>query len=139
MAGADGPFQDIVHLRHPHPVSWPDIMSQFSSVLNLPIVDYPSWISAFSTVLDRVDASRAKYAKLGLSLLDFFQSNCTSGDAVDSPVTENNGLSILMGLGERSMRYRALQNSGVMQLGAEDVRKWVEYWRRIGTLALPSM
>lgn len=112
------------------------MMAHFSQVLDLPVVDYSTWISNLSRILDRVDGSKAKYAMPGLSLLDFFQSSCTSGLAAGAPVTENNGLSILMELGESSMRCPILSNSDIEQLGIEDVRRWVGYWRRSG--ALPS-
>ncbi|KAI0695501.1 polyketide synthase [Cerioporus squamosus] len=129
-ADADAVSHSIVHLRHPRPVSWPDMMAHFSAVLDLPVVDYSTWISNLTT-------SQAKYAKPGLSLLDFFQSHCTSGDAAGAPVTENNGLSILMDLGETSMRCSTLRNPGLEQLGVEDVLKWVGYWRRTGALPSP--
>ncbi len=112
-------------------------MAHFSQVLHLPVVDYLTWISDLSTIFERVDGPQTKHAKTGLSLLDFFQSSCTSEDAADAPVTENNGLSILMDMGESSMCCSTLRNPGLEQLGVEDVRKWVGYWRRIG--ALPSL
>ena len=133
---ASASAHNIVHLRHPHPITWPDIMAHFSAVLGWPVVDYAAWIAELSTLHERPGTYNAKVVNAAVSLLGIFPSGETS---MPASVAENNGLSVLMALGESSLRFSVLRGDGVEQLGIEDVRKWVDYWRRTGSLPSGSV
>ena len=108
------------------------MMGHFSTVLDLPTTDYPTWISKLSTIHESSGSANTKFAKTAFSLIRSLQP--CSPDAARAPAYENNGLSIFMDLGESSMRCSVLQDASLDQLGLEDVRGWVEYWRRVGSL-----
>ncbi|KAI0683985.1 polyketide synthase [Cerioporus squamosus] len=130
MVGAAS-SHSIVHLRHPRPVTWSDIMGHFSTILGLPMIDYATWMSQVPTLRERPGAYDAKFVQAAVSLSEIFPSGAST---LDVSVAENDSQSVLMALGESSMRISVLRDPGLKQLDVDDVRKWVEYWRRTGSL-----
>ncbi|KAH9934268.1 putative polyketide synthase [Fomitopsis serialis] len=120
--------EKVLHLRHPQPVTWPEVFNQFASVLNLPLAPYSDWITRLERGLvstDETDATR--YLQHGLRLLDIFR---LASDP-DEPRPDVMGklvphIDITHGL-EASA---TLREGKVAKIGVEDVRRWVDYWRK---------
>ncbi|EJF59192.1 ketoacyl-synt-domain-containing protein [Dichomitus squalens LYAD-421 SS1] len=134
MVDVTSPYT-ILHLRHPRPIGWSDIMSELSRLLRVSTVPYEEWLSRITTA--HPDRRLGKFVSPALTLVDHLRPRYPDDEALRVRVTENNGLSVLMDV-EDSLPYSAvLSNPSLPQLNREEVRKWIDYWRSVG--ALPTM
>ncbi|EIW79995.1 acetyl-CoA synthetase-like protein [Coniophora puteana RWD-64-598 SS2] len=121
------PRSGIVHLIHPHPVQFSSLAAPFSSALNVPMVSYKEWLSKLEAL--NGEARDADVSDLrALRLLTFFQGlalDKTAGDA----------------MGFAKLDCTQLKASSVLAdaecepLGADNVRRWLDYWRRKGLMS----
>lgn len=122
----------IIHLRHPRPILWSEVMEELSRILGTSIVSYTEWISKLTTV--QPHAGMAKFVGPALTLADQLRPLSSNNEALRVRVMENNGLSVFMDI-EASLPYSAtLSSPSLPRLNGDDIRKWVAYWRSIDAL-----
>ncbi|KZT01340.1 acetyl-CoA synthetase-like protein [Laetiporus sulphureus 93-53] len=120
----------VVHLVHPHPVSWSSIANSLSRELSVSLVEYTEWLARLESLLDsshsesleEVEALRDMRA---LRLLPFFRglARTRGGNALGFPE-----LAV-----EKAKNLSPTLANGA-PLTADDAVKWLTYWRGIGLL-----
>ncbi|OBZ73483.1 Nonribosomal peptide synthetase 14 [Grifola frondosa] len=124
--------QPILHLRHPRPMPWSNVMSHISAALNVPLVPYREWFARLEQGLSiSKDTKTSRQLEAGLRLLEYYRPGCE----VDHPyraVMENNGLAFAVAVDEGCKASTKLRNAG--QIDAKETQKWMRYWRDIGYL-----
>lgn len=121
--------EPILHLVHARPLPWSIIIQAFSHELHLPIVPYHEWLATLQRKAQTSDKGEtdieAMRANPALRLLEFF------GHSDLRPGREAIGLA-------RLEVKKAVEVSptleGVQQVGAENVKMWVQAWRSTGFL-----
>jgi hypothetical protein len=68
-------------------------------------------------------------------------SSCSTSSACSSTAlyeekTESMGLLPSVDVSRASAQSKTLGDPGLKQLGADDVNKWVMYWKRVGFLSM---
>ncbi|CCL98280.1 uncharacterized protein FIBRA_00274 [Fibroporia radiculosa] len=126
----------VLHLRNPQPVSWSHMMAHFSAMLNLPLVSYPEWVARLERDMADVEKARSPYLQAGIRLLEFFRvgSDPDHQNRVGNAMTGSRPIVVEL---EEARKVSKTLDAGVPQLGEEDVRRWVEWWRTTGQL--PTM
>ena len=113
----------VLHLVHPHPVSWRTLIAPIAKDLGVPLVSYPEWFKALEGcveegTMEEVDAMRGNPA---LRLLDFFRAPASGDRPAVLPSTE-----------------KAEKVSGTLRnlppLGEGDSKRWMAAWRASGFL-----
>ncbi|KAI1783602.1 ketoacyl-synt-domain-containing protein [Ganoderma leucocontextum] len=131
MVNTRSPYT-ILHLRHPRPITWSEVMEELSKILDASMVPYVEWISKLTTA--QPDTGTAKFIGPALTLADQLPPRYPDNETLRVHVMENNGLSVLMDV-EASLPHSAtLSNPSLRQLNGDDVRKWFGYWRSIDAL-----
>ncbi|KAI1786493.1 acetyl-CoA synthetase-like protein [Ganoderma leucocontextum] len=120
--------ESILHLVHPRPISWHDLIAPIAQELEVPLVPYATWLAALeSSAEGSLDAARENPA---LRLLDFFRS---SAEGNEKPP---------LGLWRLATK-KAVEASETLarmpQLEEADVRRWVAAWRTSGFLNASTM
>ncbi|OBZ73412.1 putative polyketide synthase 22 [Grifola frondosa] len=122
----------ILHLRHPRPLKWADVMKPIAASLHVPLVPYSEWLARLEKGLEASsDKAKAKYLEPGLRLLEFFRTANDSSNPYRS-VMENNGLSYIMAVEQGCDASATLRD--LPQLQAAEIEKSLAYWRSIGFL-----
>lgn len=108
---------NYVHLVHPKPISWSSIATVLSTELQLKIIPYNIWLEKLE------NECSANPQMLNAAFLPFFQ-------VVTYRDPGNEGF----GVPDIDYEYavqasRALQEAA--QVGKEDIRSWIEYWRSV--------
>lgn len=127
-----------LNLVHPRPIEWMalimDIQASVTEVLgrDLELVSLADWFSAIEVHASKATADTFA-AVPAVKLLDFFREITRANDTiVDSDKKVEIG-----GVATFSTE-KMLQMSDVMshlpQIGREDVRRWVQYWREVDFL-----
>jgi hypothetical protein len=98
-----------INLIHPRPSAWSELFSHFSSELGVPLVPYPEWKHRLS---EAASAGVSAEDVPAVKLLAFFSELSVRDD---------------MEIGKAYRASRELRE--LKKLGAEDVRKWLGYWR----------
>lgn len=114
----------VLHLAHPRPVSWSSLIGPIAQSLGVPLVSYPQWLSALeSSLLDTsISEVQHMHRNPALRLLKFFQTVELDKDKEPLGVS---GLAT-----DKAIQVSPTLNSGLKELGGEDVNKWMEGWRR---------
>ncbi|KAJ7763433.1 hypothetical protein B0H16DRAFT_1527845 [Mycena metata] len=109
-----------LHLTHPHPVPFAQILALIAEDLHLPVVPYTTWLNSLQA------ASSSGLDNPGTRLLDFFGSIRAVSDQEEAffPVPLAN---------ENALRNSAFLSS-VPALDRRDVTAWVGYLRKVGYL-----
>ncbi|KAJ7758010.1 hypothetical protein B0H16DRAFT_1536490 [Mycena metata] len=109
-----------LHLTHPHPVPFAQILALIAEDLHLPVVPYTTWLSSLQA------ASSSGLDNPGTRLLDFFGAIRAVSDQEEAffPVPLAN---------ENALRNSAFLSS-VPALDRRDVTAWVGYLRKAGYL-----
>ncbi|TCD61564.1 putative NRPS-like protein biosynthetic cluster [Steccherinum ochraceum] len=115
----------ILHLSHPRPVPWSNIISPISRALNLPVVPYAEWFAKLQKSGEGLSAQMEAEAlknNPALGLLPFFSSVNTQASSGEA-------------MGLRSMETTKAQEVAVSlsentlpRLSEADVLKWLAYW-----------
>ncbi|KAM5532280.1 hypothetical protein V8D89_014038 [Ganoderma adspersum] len=118
--------ESILHLVHPHPVSWHDLITPIARELGVPLVPYTTWLPALERSAEgSEDAARENPA---LRLLDFFRSFAKGNEKPP------------LGLWQLATK-QAVDASETLarmpQLEETDVKRWVAAWRTSGFLGAP--
>ena len=128
----------IIHLSHPYPTKWNDIIKPIANALRVPLVPYSEWLDRLEA--DLGDPSYAGMDALAanpaLRLMDMFRalnndSPPSNGrDAMGTPKLSNT-LAI--------QSSPSLARNGLMPLTEEDALGWLAYWRKKGFLKTPDI
>ena len=111
----------MLHLVHPHPVSWNVVGDAAAQTLGVPIVPYSEWAAKLREAARTSAADRnATKKNPALALLDVFVKDLGEDGTVALKTDRAVGLSPTLRSAER--------------LGSADVEKWIGYWRKIGFL-----
>ncbi|PIL37207.1 hypothetical protein GSI_00900 [Ganoderma sinense ZZ0214-1] len=118
--------ESILHLVHPRPIPWHDLITPMAQELGVPLAPYTTWLAALessgSVEGSEGDATRENPA---LRLLDFFRSFALGNEKPP------------LGLWQlaTSKAVNASETLANMpQIGEADVRRWVAAWRKSGFL-----
>lgn len=124
-----------VHLIHPRPVPWDSIASVIASELGVPLVPYEEWlgrVEAAARSLPQLTPTERKArmrALRAILLIPYFRSlqrtTTSSYSALNWPDPD-------VALAKQASP--TLDDPNLRQLGPEDVRKWLAYWRKVGLL-----
>ncbi|KAM5543754.1 hypothetical protein V8D89_002371 [Ganoderma adspersum] len=128
----------MFHVRHPRPISWADIMGHFSSVLKVPTVPYQKWLARLLEEVESPNAQLTEYVAPAIRLLSVWQAPFMNPTKPQALVPESNGIAILLDIEDSAKRCASLRDPSLSQIGAEDVQKWVAYWRSVGAMPSPS-
>lgn len=118
-----------IHLVHPRPVPWNDIATHLAHELGARLAPYVEWLNA----LERAAAKQERGGKplksrmWAVRLPPFFYSldvtPLTGPRAMGFPEWDGQG---------GAAASPTLAKPALTQLGAEDVKKWIRYWRTTG-------
>ncbi|CAA7270507.1 unnamed protein product [Cyclocybe aegerita] len=123
---------DTVHLIHPKPTQWNDLIKPVSKLLNVPLVPYVEWFARLeASARDADDHGRSTVnQRAALRLTHFYRIAL----GVSRFHTESGGLLAKVVSEKGYQASPSLQSDEVSSLGKEDVEKWVAYWKEIGFL-----
>lgn len=118
----------IVHLIHPRPVTWSALAAVLSSELSVALVPYASWLEKVEQLaLSGVDGPTPAVANLRvLRLLPLFRGFAQRSEVLTSDAMGFSKLSV----SEAVALSETLAESRISQITAEDVKRWLGYWRR---------
>lgn len=122
----------VYHLTHPSPVSWAIPMQEAARIMNVPLVPYAQWLAALEKQASSPTSETLKNNP-ALRLLDFFRYTTRRRNLTTK--TENflePELSCAKALKE-SPTLRSITST---PLGAQDVLKWIGYWRSVGFIPI---
>ena len=126
----------IFHLRHPRPVSWSDVIHNFSSALKVPVASYQSWLSKLIEAAQSPDSEQTHFIAHAVKLLPIWKSIAAQAMEKGSLVPDSMGIGILLDIEDSAQHCTPLRDPSFPQIGLEDVRRWVDHWKRMG--ATPS-
>lgn len=134
--------EPVINLVHPHAVQWDSIMRATSESLfdakvtseALPLLKFSDWL----TRLKRLDMDQQSHAP-ALKMLPFFE-HFSRKDAEARATGQDKGVSFEAGGRAKLMTDRAQLASPAlvslrdMELGREDVNRWIAFWKNTGFL-----
>ncbi|KAJ7572119.1 hypothetical protein C8J56DRAFT_993487 [Mycena floridula] len=123
---------DTVHIVHPQPTTWNSLMAPMARSLNVLLVPYEDW---FARLEDRAKTSFSLDQTTdipALKLLDFFRP----GPKTIQPTHESMGLMPVVESSKGLDCSLTLRDPGLGPIDAEEVGKWISYWRSVGFLGL---
>ncbi|EIN05406.1 acetyl-CoA synthetase-like protein [Punctularia strigosozonata HHB-11173 SS5] len=124
----------VLHLAHPHPAPWSQIIGHAAKRLGVPLVSYADWVQALEADLKSASKSEVEHMRENpaLRLLPFFQTVGKSPlISEDHPGFEAMAIT-LMDM-EKAKSVSPLLRT-LPSLGPEDVDRWLAYWSRVGLL-----
>lgn len=136
----------VLHLTHPRPVTWSQIVNPISRILNLPLVPFTEWLerlraSATATsikgngLVHTTAATKANpkseedllRVNPGLMLVDFF-----SGAVAEKTKDREEAMGLRTMDVSRAVEVAPSLGEGKLKsLGEDDMKRWIGYWRRI--------
>ncbi|KAJ8488944.1 hypothetical protein ONZ45_g13773 [Pleurotus djamor] len=129
----------VSHLVHPHPVSAKQLFQSIGAQFTppLPLVPYAEWAKQLEDIGNTSRSDRKKQQELlekvpALKLLEFFKSGVPIEEAASAEHGEAMGIPLL----DTSETQKASPALGGVerQVGEEDARSWILYWREVGFL-----
>lgn len=114
---------EFLHVVHPRPVQLHALMELLAGVLGLPQCTYATWILKLEAEAQGRRLNADTIHRLpALKAFDFFRGLRDTADAFEVPVECTNAMRASPSL------------CAVPQLGEDDVKRWVGYWRGMGFL-----
>ena len=86
----------IFHLRHPRPVSWSDVIHNFSSALKVPVASCQSWLSKLIEAAQSPDSEQTRFIVHAVKLLPIWKSIAAQAMEKGSLVPDSMGIGILL-------------------------------------------
>ncbi|OSX58824.1 hypothetical protein POSPLADRAFT_1151619 [Postia placenta MAD-698-R-SB12] len=125
-----------VHLVHPRPVPWHILASAVASELAVPLVPYSEWLAKLEQAyqvdkrdgLGNTEQDNNRDLRT-LQLLPFFRGVAGKLDIARMAM----GMPALS-IEQAVARSPTLADHTIRQLGEEDVKRWLAYWRKVGLL-----
>ncbi|EED85042.1 predicted protein [Postia placenta Mad-698-R] len=126
--------EPVLHLRHPHPVHWSDIMQCIAVSLKVPMVPYQEWIGLLEgSLMQPMDRGVEVYLEPAIRILDWLRLGVQSTKNADHR-RDNNGLSFTMAIDLGCAASTTLRDSVLTPLGPTDVDRWMRFWRINGAI-----
>jgi hypothetical protein len=128
----DAPLSDktdnpqFVHLVHPRPVKWTELAKVIASRFNVPLLSYGEWFGKLTKVATENNAERKIPA---VKILHIFAGLAKSSTMKDES-REAFGFAKLE-IDNMIAMSKTLADPELPQLGEEDVRRWLEYWKLV--------
>ncbi|KAJ3513618.1 hypothetical protein NLJ89_g2846 [Agrocybe chaxingu] len=123
---------DTIHLIHPKPTQWNDLVKPASKVLDVPLVPYLEWFARLeASARDADEHGPATVNQRAALRLTHFYSIALG---VSRFHTESGGLLAKVVSDKGYRASPSLRADTVSRLGEHDVKKWMAYWREIGFL-----
>ena len=119
----------IVHLVHPSPVRWSELMQHISHTLCVPMVSYSRWLAALEVQSESSSSSNSNTlaeSSPALKLLGFFQYSSTTKKSTSSFLEPSVSCQGALDVSE------TLRNARSSPLGLKDVEAWLAYWKNVG-------
>jgi thioester reductase-like protein len=111
-----------LHLAHPRPIPYSTLIRYAADIYNVPVIPYAEWLSKLEAQLPdaNVDAKVAMKERPFLALLPVFRrfDENTFPDSMDVETRRAEEVA------------EALSEDHLPLLGREDVRRWIEYWKK---------
>ncbi|PCH36322.1 hypothetical protein WOLCODRAFT_108541 [Wolfiporia cocos MD-104 SS10] len=130
---------ETVHLIHPKPVSWAAVMGPLAQALRVPLVPFHEWLARLENIAQSEDSQDGKHHgkdKAAVKLLSFFlelqkrRATSTSRESMGH---------LPQAVAEKAKKAsKTFGDENLPTLGAQDVEKWVAYWRKVGFLSTPA-
>jgi hypothetical protein len=109
-------------------VPWGTIFDAFSALLGVPLVPYSVWLARLE---ESGKATREKNDDLrnnpALRIIELFRTDSMG-------IASARGISLLS-IDEAQKVSETLRDDNLPQLGIEDVKRWLDYWRNMGLLS----
>ncbi|EIN04342.1 acetyl-CoA synthetase-like protein [Punctularia strigosozonata HHB-11173 SS5] len=123
----------LVHLAHPHPVTWSSIVGYIAEQLGVPLVTYADWLQALDNDLKDKSQSEVEHmqANPALRLLSFYKGASAISGAPKDNAHEAMGMPLMA---TEKARAAARFLNELAPLAPSDIDKWLAYWRRVGAL-----
>ncbi|KAG2097390.1 hypothetical protein BD769DRAFT_246669 [Suillus cothurnatus] len=115
----------VYHLTHPSPVSWTIPMQEAARIMNVPLVPYTQWFASLEKQASS-QTGETLQNNPALRLLDFFRYTTRRRN-----LTEN-FLEPELSCAKAMQESPTLRSMASNPLGAQDVAKWIGYWRSVG-------
>ncbi|KAI0314888.1 hypothetical protein OF83DRAFT_1165029 [Amylostereum chailletii] len=119
-----------VHLVHPRPVAFSNIIGIVAAELHVPVCSYSAWLNALDDHARKVTKSVEEHAferNPALRLVDFFHAAGAREDGEPIGVPRLDA--------EKAKRVSELLGQCKEALGDEQVLQWVKGWKRAGVLS----
>ena len=119
--------EPILHLVHPHPVAWNEIIAPIARTLDVPLVPYQAWLSALEESIEEGSTGQVESMKANpaLRILAFFKAQ---GQAV----AQNREA---MGLAYLSTKNAVKVSQSLAELAPLDEERpkmWLAAWKKSG-------
>ena len=123
----DSPVQTL-HLAHPRPVAWHDLIAPIAKELGVPLVSYDAWLAALEQDAPNKEGERnmAMRTNPALRLMGFFRARPR-----DLNGSEPLGFPSLSSVKAQSVSETLVN---LPELGEADALQWVAAWRASGFL-----
>ncbi|RPD58184.1 acetyl-CoA synthetase-like protein [Lentinus tigrinus ALCF2SS1-7] len=117
----------FLHLVHPRPTPWHDIMAPIAKSLGVPLVPYEQWLAALKTSVEHGSAAEVEAMKLNpaLRLLPFYESQGRTMSRDREPMG-------LVYLDTTKAQAASPALADLPALDAERAQRWVEAWKKAG-------
>ncbi|KAL5495879.1 hypothetical protein ACEPAI_1343 [Sanghuangporus weigelae] len=138
-----------LHLVHPRPIVWTDLMSIFSRRLRLPIVHMDFWMKVLhravyeaekvASALKDDSAARESMREMlrqnpAARMIKFFIQEHESCKGKPLSPDKQTVWTPLVRCERAVAASRTLQSSQLPQIGEHDVDQWIQNWKRVGFL-----
>ncbi|KAJ7052219.1 putative aminoadipate reductase [Mycena amicta] len=114
---AEGATPFAVNIVHPRPVTWDAVMGAMARVAQLPLVPLAQWLAQLDKHAKHASAEDMETLP-AIKLLDFLKSFVGHSGNAQFTTTQAQRVSQTL--------------DTLPQLGEEDVRRWMAYWRSVG-------
>lgn len=118
-----------LHLVHPSPVPWTNIVAVVSEALMVPLVPYHQWLSR----LEQWDSNSISHREENpaIRLLDFYRSSAKVTHPGDAEAFGFPRLSTVRAVEAAP----SLRPANLQPLGQDDILSWIKYWKKKGFLS----
>ncbi|KAF9812923.1 hypothetical protein IEO21_05878 [Rhodonia placenta] len=128
----------VVHLNHPRPVPWHSLGVHVAQAFSVPLVPYHEWLAKLEQAAQDVSQAEREGSPTrkalqnlhGIQLLPFYR-----GLAAKFNVGRLSVGMFQLDVSQAVAASPTLSAPSVSQLGAEHVKNWLAYWRKVGLLA----
>ncbi|KAJ7156520.1 hypothetical protein C8R43DRAFT_1125714 [Mycena crocata] len=109
-----------LHLTHPQPIPFSDVLLAIGKTLKLPVVPYAQWLQLLNTAASQGSDNP------GVRLLEFFRAN--------KEVSSESEAFFPAPMANANAAQAAQSLSSLGKLDTRDANEWVDYFRKVGYL-----
>ncbi|KAH9912112.1 acetyl-CoA synthetase-like protein [Fomitopsis serialis] len=120
----------LVHLVHPRPIPWHDLAVAISAEFAVPLVPFATWLAKLEEYAAAQGETTGAARLHALHLLPKFREIRLQTDKGKMTLGTAD-----MDVSRAKEASPTLADPGLRQIGVEDVKRWVAYWRKIGLFA----